>query len=78
MCAEVFSDVCVVVVPGGEASGPGQTGVAQHPQEADGLPAGSAGDRRGEEIRQVAVRECPRPSPVSRRVAHDPRMNLIF
>lgn len=77
MCAEMFSDVCVVV-PGGEASGPGQTGVAQHPQEADGLPAGSAGDRHGEEIRQVAVCECLHPSPVSHHVAHDPRMNLIF
>ena len=55
-CAGMFSDVCVVL-PGGEASGPGQTGVAQHPQEADGLPAGSAGDRHGEQIRQVAVGE---------------------
>ncbi len=50
--------VCVCI-PGREASGLGQTGDAQHSQEADCLPAGSAGHRHGEEICQVALRECP-------------------
>lgn len=47
---------------GGEASGPGQTGDTQHSQEADRLPAGSAGDRCGEEIGQVTLGERHHPS----------------
>lgn len=41
--AKRVSDGCVVL-PGGEASGSGQAGDAQHSQETDRLPAGSAGD----------------------------------
>lgn len=49
------------VPAGGEASGSSQAGDAQHSQEADRLPAGSAGDRHGEEICQVTSCECPSP-----------------
>lgn len=59
----LVASMCVHFPPGGEASGPGQTSVTQHSQEADRLPAGSAGRRGGEEICQVTVCECSRPSP---------------
>lgn len=63
-CANfLMASMCVRSPAGGEASGPGQTGVTQHSQEADRLPAGSAGRRRGEEICQVTVCECSHPSP---------------
>lgn len=60
------ASVCVCSPAGGEAAGPGQTGDSQHSQETDRLPAGSAGRRRGEAIRQVAFCECscrPPPAP---------------
>lgn len=55
----MFFDVCVFVcVPaGGETSGSGQAGDTQHSQEADCLPAGSAGHWCGEEICQVTFCE---------------------
>lgn len=42
---------------GGKASGTGQAGLPQHAQEVDGMSAGPAGRRRGQEVGQVAVGE---------------------